>query len=328
MQEFNSNLFKISFFLILFLIPSPSLSKEFSQSFIAWGTNLDFIVHSDLEEKRVFSVIQNVQRIPGSMELIFNSKNPNSELSEINTLDSQKKMKISFHLYFLIDKSIYYNKISDGYFDITLGGLNHSKSQNPALREGKKCSGLDNLVLDKYRNTYEESRTILKKKKCITLDLDGIAEGYVMMLMLAKFKENGFNEVLINFGGNVSTLSNKKKWKVSVKNPDFSSDINSTYDLNNLSISTSSQYSKIVEYENKTFSHIFDPIRKVFKSKENLSVSVISTNSVYADAMSTAIQAMPTEKALNFLKEKEDLKVLILKKTQDGKIKTLFNNLP
>ena len=322
MQEFNSSLFKISFFLILFLIPSPSLSKEFSQSFIAWGTNLDFIVHSDLEEKRVFSVIQKVQRIPDSMELILNSKNPNSELSKFNTLDAQKKMKITFDLYFLIDKSIHYNKISDGYFDITIGSLNDSESQDSVLREVEECSGLDNLLLDK------DKRTILKKKKCISLDLDGLAEGYVMMLMLEKFKENGFNEVLINFGGNVSTLSNKKKWKVSIKNPDFTSDINSTYDLNNLSISTSSQYSKFVKYENKTFSHIFDPIRKAFKGKENSSVSVISTNSLYADAMSTAIQAMPIEKAMNFLKEKEYLKVLILKKTKDGKIRTLFNNLP
>jgi len=322
LQEFNSSLFKISFFLILFLIPSLSLCKEFSQSFIAWGTNLDFIVHSDLEEKRVFSVIQKAQRIPNSMELILNSKNPNSELSKFNTLDAQKKMKITFDLYFLIDKSIHYNKISDGYFDITIGSLNDSESQDSVLREVEECSGLDNLLLDK------DKRTILKKKKCISLDLDGLAEGYVMMLMLEKFKENGFNEVLINFGGNVSTLSDKKKWKVSIKNPDFTSDINSTYDLNNLSISTSSQYSKFVKYENKTFSHIFDPIRKVFKGNENSSVSVISTNSLYADAMSTAIQAMPIEKAMNFLKEKEYLKVLILKKTKDGKIRTLFNNLP
>jgi len=256
------------------------------------------------------------------MELILNSKNPNSELSKFNTLDAQKKMKITFDLYFLIDKSIHYNKISDGYFDITIGSLNDSESQDSVLREVEECSGLDNLLLDK------DKRTILKKKKCISLDLDGLAEGYVMMLMLEKFKENGFNEVLINFGGNVSTLSDKKKWKVSIKNPDFTSDINSTYDLNNLSISTSSQYSKFVKYENKTFSHIFDPIRKVFKGNENSSVSVISTNSLYADAMSTAIQAMPIEKAMNFLKEKEYLKVLILKKTKDGKIRTLFNNLP
>ena len=86
MQEFNTLLRQISLILILFLIPNISLSKEFRGSFIAWGTNLDFIVHSELERDEVNSIIYKVQKIPNSMELVLNSKNPNSELSRLNDL--------------------------------------------------------------------------------------------------------------------------------------------------------------------------------------------------------------------------------------------------
>ena len=320
MQEFKTLLRQTSLILILFLIPNISLSKEFRGSFIAWGTNLDFVVHSELDPDEVDSIIYKAQKIPNSLELVLNSKNPNSELSRLNDLISNKKMELSKDLFFLIKEGVYYNEISDGYFDITVGSLNNHKSIYNELKNHLECIGVKNLVLD------YELRTIIKKKKCTKIDLDGLAEGYVIRLMLKTFKESGIDDVLLNFGGNVSTLSNKSNWKVSIKNPDFNDEINSTVNLNNLSISTSSQYSKIIKIKSSSFSHILDPKQKVFKSKKNISISVISNDPIYSDVISTSLQAMPLEKALKFLKEAKDIKAIVLKKARNRETKTLFNN--
>ena len=252
------------------------------------------------------------------MNEILNRYDNNSELFLLNSLDPGIKMKISENLFFLIKQSIYFHEISNGYFDITTGSL-----MPDADKGNRKCMGIDNLILENL------DQSIIKKKKCTLIELDGIAEGYVIKLMLEEFERLGVTDVLINFGGNISTLSKNNEWDISIKHPDFSDTINSVFkEFNNLSISTSSQYSKLLKYNNQAYSHITDPFEFVLKKKENISISIISDDPIYADAMSTALQAMPIELALEFLEKNSNIRALILKKMPDSdRTETLINSL-
>ena len=318
MREFNTQFLKISLIIILFLFPSVCFSIEVKRSFIAWGTNLDFIVQSNESTEEIDNIINTVQKIPLSMNEILNRNDNNSELFLLNSLEPGIKMKISENLFFLIKQSIYFHEITNGYFDITTASL-----MPDADKGNRKCMGIDNLIIENL------NQSIIKKKKCTLIDLDGIAEGYVIKLMLEEFERLGVTDVLINFGGNISTLSKNNEWDISVKNPDFSYTINSVFkEFNNLSISTSSQYSKLLKYNNKTYSHITDPFEFGLKKKENISISIISDNPIYADAMSTALQAMPIELALEYLEKNSNIRALILKKMPDSdRTETLINSL-
>tara|TARA_B100000530_G_scaffold2733_1_gene2335 strand:+ start:189 stop:1145 length:957 start_codon:yes stop_codon:yes gene_type:complete len=318
LREFNTQFLKISLIIILFLFPSVCFSIEVKRSFIAWGTNLDFIVQSNESTEEIDNIINTVQKIPLSMNEILNRNDNNSELFLLNSLEPGIKMKISENLFFLIKQSIYFHEITNGYFDITTASL-----MPDADKGNRKCMGIDNLIIENL------NQSIIKKKKCTLIDLDGIAEGYVIKLMLEEFERLGVTDVLINFGGNISTLSKNNEWDISIKNPDFSYTINSVFkEFNNLSISTSSQYSKLLKYNNKTYSHITDPFEFGLKKKENISISIISDNPIYADAMSTALQAMPIELALEYLEKNSNIRALILKKMPDSdRTETLINSL-
>ena len=318
MREFKTQFLKISLIIILFLFPSVCFSIEVKRSFIAWGTNLDFIVQSNESTEEIDNIINSVQKIPLSMNEILNRNDNNSELFLLNSLEPGIKMKISENLFFLIKQSIYFHEITNGYFDITTASL-----MPDADKGNRKCMGIDNLIIENL------NQSIIKKKKCTLIDLDGIAEGYVIKLMLEEFERLGVTDVLINFGGNISTLSKNNEWDISIKNPDFSYTINSVFkEFNNLSISTSSQYSKLLKYNNKTYSHITDPFEFGLKKKENISISIISDNPIYADAMSTALQAMPIELALEYLEKNSNIRALILKKMPDSnRTETLINSL-
>lgn len=318
MREFKTQFLKISLIIILFLFPSVCFSIEVKRSFIAWGTNLDFIVQSNKSTEEIDNIINTVQKIPLSMNEILNRNDNNSELFLLNSLEPGIKMKISENLFFLIKQSIYFHEITNGYFDITTASL-----MPDADKGNRKCMGIDNLIIENL------NQSIIKKKKCTLIDLDGIAEGYVIKLMLEEFERLGVTDVLINFGGNISTLSKNNEWDISIKNPDFSYTINSVFkEFNNLSISTSSQYSKLLKYNNKTYSHITDPFEFGLKKKENISISIISDNPIYADAMSTALQAMPIELALEYLEKNSNIRALILKKMPDSdRTETLINSL-
>ena len=318
MREFKTQFLKISLIIILFLFPSVCFSIEVKRSFIAWGTNLDFIVQSNESTEEIDNIINSVQKIPLSMNEILNRNDNNSELFLLNSLEPGIKMKISENLFFLIKQSIYFHEITNGYFDITTASL-----MPDADKGNRKCMGIDNLIIENL------NQSIIKKKKCTLIDLDGIAEGYVIKLMLEEFERLGVTDVLINFGGNISTLSKNNEWDISIKNPDFSYTINSVFkEFNNLSISTSSQYSKLLKYNNKTYSHITDPFEFGLKKKENISISIVSDNPIYADAMSTALQAMPIELALEYLEKNSNIRALILKKMPDSdRTETLINSL-
>lgn len=318
MREFKTQFLKISLIIILFLFPSVCFSIEVKRSFIAWGTNLDFIVQSNESTEEIDNIINTVQKIPLSMNEILNRNDNNSELFLLNSLEPGIKMKISENLFFLIKQSIYFHEITNGYFDITTASL-----MPDADKGNRKCMGIDNLIIENL------NQSIIKKKKCTLIDLDGIAEGYVIKLMLEEFERLGVTDVLINFGGNISTLSKNNEWDISIKNPDFSYTINSVFkEFNNLSISTSSQYSKLLKYNNKTYSHITNPFEFGLKKKENISISIISDNPIYADAMSTALQAMPIELALEYLEKNSNIRALILKKMPDSdRTETLINSL-
>ena len=318
MREFKTQFLKISLIIILFLFPSVCFSIEVKRSFIAWGTNLDFIVQSNESTEEIDNIINTVQKIPLSMNEILNRNDNNSELFLLNSLEPGIKMKISENLFFLIKQSIYFHEITNGYFDITTASL-----MPDADKGNRKCMGIDNLIIENL------NQSIIKKKKCTLIDLDGIAEGYVIKLMLEEFERLGVTDVLINFGGNISTLSKNNEWDISIKNPDFSYTINYVFkDFNNLSISTSIQYSKILKYNNKTYSHITNPFEFGLKKKENISISIISDNPIYADAMSTALQAMPIELALEYLEKNSNIRALILKKMPDSdRTETLINSL-
>ena len=318
MREFNTQFLKIILIIILFLFPSVCFSIEVKRSFIAWGTNLDFIVQSNKSTEEIDNIINTVQKIPLTMNEILNRYDNNSELFLLNSLDPGIKMKISENLFFLIKQSIYFHEISNGYFDITTASL-----MPDADKGNRKCMGIDNLIIENL------DQSIIKKKKCTLIDLDGIAEGYVIKLMLEEFERLGVTDVLINFGGNISTLSKNNEWDISIKNPDFSYTINSVFkEFNNLSISTSSQYSKLLKYNNQAYSHITDPFEFVLKKKENISISIISDDPIYADAMSTALQAMPIELALEYLEKNSSIRALILKKMPDSdRTETLINSL-
>ena len=93
--------------------------------------------------------------------------------------------------------------------------------------------------------------------------------------------------------------------------------------LNNQSISTSSLYGKFINYKSVKLSHIINPKTKKLKEYQNLSVSIISNNPVYSDALSTAIISMSVDEMLEFI-SKNKIKAVILKKTGNKKTEIIY----
>ena len=88
-------------------------------------------------------------------------------------------------------------------------------------------------------------------------------------------------------------------------------------------MATSGDYRNIRIFDDMEMSHTIDPVSGVPSEYSKKSVSVISTSGMSADALSTTLNAMPLQEAIEFANAKK-LKVLFVLE-EEGSPKLIFS---
>ena len=147
----------------------------------------------------------------------------------------------------------------------------------------------------------------------IEYDFNAIAQGYTSDLIAQMFDRLGLESYLVDIGGEViakGTKPNGDNWTVGIERPAetkySTQQIETAILLNNQSVVTSGNYRKYYEKDGVRYSHTIDPATGHPVSHSLLSVSVVSKESWYADAMATAFMVMGLEKSLQFIEQHPD----------------------
>lgn len=211
-------------------------------------------------------------------------------------------------LSYLINKSKYYNQLSNGLFDITIKPVldffaqSFKKQQNLSYSE-KKIKGLLRLVDSKFITT--NGRSIGFKRDGMQITLDGIAKGYIVDKSAKKLSDMGIKHALINAGGDISAIGgkeNNRPWKIAIEDPLKKKNYPSVVSIKNGSIATSGNYEVFFDKE-KVFHHIINP-ETGLSPLTNVSVSIQAPTTMEADALSTAVfllDPVPGTKLINSL---------------------------
>ncbi len=138
------------------------------------------------------------------------------------------------------------------------------------------------------------------------IDLGGIAKGFTSNRIMDIFRECGIQSGLVNLGGNVQTLGAKTDgslWHVSIIDPMNVDDYVGILSVEGQAVVTSGGYERYFEEEGTTYHHIINP-RTGYPAKSGLaSVTVISSDGVLADGLSTSFFIMGLDKAQKYWKE-------------------------
>ena len=149
------------------------------------------------------------------------------------------------------------------------------------------------------------------------IDLGGIAKGFTGDKIIQILKENGIESALLDFGGNIQTLGTKPdgtKWNIGIKNP-LTGEVAAGIKVENMAVITSGGYERFfTASDGKKYIHIIDSKTGFPVDNEIASVTILSSSGTYADALSTALFVMGTEKAFSFWKEHRDFEMLIFTK--------------
>ncbi len=142
-----------------------------------------------------------------------------------------------------------------------------------------------------------------------TIDLGGIAKGYLSDRIAQIFSEDGITSAIISLGGNVYALGSKTDggdWTVAVQNPEDDADYIATVKISDKAAVTSGSYQRYFEEDGKMYHHIIDPHTGKPAESGLLSVTIISASGVRADALSTAMFVKGLDSASDYWRRHKD----------------------
>ncbi|MBY5921846.1 FAD:protein FMN transferase [Ferrimonas balearica] len=258
--------------------------------------------------------------------------------------------KIDPELVELIQAGIDWHRISKGYFNIAVGPVVQewrrqrnacaapteadngcSLPSKEALAEASKHIDISKIELDAKAGT-------ITMAEGMSLDLGGIAKGWMAEKVLDHLVEAGVRSFVINAGGNI------RHWGLHPEGRDFVTAIEDPickkYDFErpgcdqidgqfheivageNLTIVSSGNYLKYYRVGDKEYHHIINPNTGAPKT-EGVSVSVVMNDQhIYADVLSTTLFLMPEAEAMKMAEELPYLEAVWYLDEQGNKVMT------
>lgn len=242
----------------------------------------------------------------------------------------QKSILVDEHFAAVIKKSIEVWRESDGVFDITVmplvqawgfGAVKVRAYPDSAhIKALLKCIGTGNIKL--------KGNQLIKTKPCITVDVNGIAQGYSVDVVAGFLQKNNIGNYIVEIGGELRIKGRKQpsneKMKIGIEAPgDYEMEpsvMQKIISLDSGAITTSGSYRQFHESNGKKFSHIIDPKTGYPSQNELISVTIYAANAITADAYDNVLMAMGLKKALAFVEKRNDISAYFIYKKHDGTI--------
>ena len=234
----------------------------------------------------------------------------NSEISKVNRNAAKGFTKVSLDTFEILKNSTYYSKLTNGIFDITIAPLVEEweiNSNNPKVLSEKKVKELKTLVDYEDVILNENNLSVMLLRENQKIDLGGIAKGYIADKIIEFYKENNINSAIINIGGNIKVLGKKDHdslWSVGIYEPKKHSEkCICSIEVEDKSVVTSGAYERALIYKDELYCHILNP-KTGYPIKSDLkSITVVSSESIDGDALSTPLFIMGKDKAYEFMKK-------------------------
>lgn len=158
------------------------------------------------------------------------------------------------------------------------------------------------------------NKFLLESQKKSTLNLGGVAKGFVTEKLIEILKKDNVSSALINLGGNTYALGKKatgENWHIGIKNPKDENGIIGIISAQNLAVITSGDYERYFDLDGVRYHHILNP-KTGYPANSGLhSVTIISKNPTLCDALSTAVFVAGLEKGTELLKKYDCMAIFI-----------------
>lgn len=288
------------------ILHKVSMSKEGMGTFI----NMTALHTSEDEAtKAIGRAYAEIDRLSA----LLSRHDPSSAVSYLNTNGSLSDLPPE--LFQVLNASLHYNRLSDGYFDITiLPVLDLYEESFKATNRPPSLSEIQNAmsrVGSNHINLTSSSVSFTKPHMKVTLD--SIAKGYIIDRAMDVLKAHGIEHALINAGGDIAVHGGShayKPWRIAIQDPQNKEQNIEIVEIKSGAVATSGNY-EIYFDQKKIYHHLISPL-SLSPVKDINSASIRARTVIEADALATASFVMGVEKGMKFINRTPDVEGLIV----------------
>ncbi|WP_294207753.1 FAD:protein FMN transferase [uncultured Chryseobacterium sp.] len=293
------------------------MRKEFRIPRKLMGNAFAITVVADNEQAAMDDIEAGFSEI-SRIEKLLTTFDAESETNRINAQAGIAPVSVDPEVFQLIERSLRISRLTDGYFDISYGGIDkrfwnfdRNMQQLPDPEMVRK-----HLDLVDYRNILlnPETGTVFLKRKGMRIGFGGIGKGYAAEMAKRILVKRGVASGIVNASGDLTTWGNQadgKPWTIGIADPDHSTQPFSFMNITGMALATSGNYEKFIIVGGKKYSHTINPKTGMPVSGIK-SVTIFCPNAEIADAMATPVSIMGIRPALDLINQISHLECIII----------------
>ena len=219
----------------------------------------------------------------------------------------------------LLKAAVYYGDLSDGAFDVTVYPVSllwDFQSEDASVPDDELIySALSHVNYKNIQIDEAKSRVRLLDPDSM-VELGAIAKGYIADRMKELLLERGVKKALINLGGNVLAIGSSKDgsaFKIGIAKPfSESGEILDSVGIIDSSAVTSGNYQRYFTQGGVIYHHILDP-KSGYPARSGINgVTVLTKNSVDADALSTILFILGPKRGRDLIESIGDVSAIFV----------------
>ncbi|MEP5764081.1 MAG: FAD:protein FMN transferase [Halieaceae bacterium] len=302
--------------LLLFLcllLPLPAAAEWHRESRDMMGTRIEVELWSEREEQ----ALRAIARVMDSMAQVNALMNPwdeDSELALLNREAQHRAVPVSAELYTVIERALYYSRLSEGAFDISFASVGQFYDYRAAQApDAERVAAYRDKINYRAIKLHPQSRSISYDIEGLQVDLGGIAKGYAVDRGIDILVEEGIRGGVVSAGGDSRILGDlgDRPRTIGIRHPRKEGEFAVMIPLADTAISTSGDYERFFIQDGVRVHHILDP--GTGRSSASMqSASILSDRAIDSDALSTTTFVLGVGKGLALINSLPGVDAIII----------------
>lgn len=302
---------------VLWLVPSPEPQPPVREDRLALGTLVTIKLYGDRESLASLFPLAFTQF--DRVDSLMSRYRDDSEVAAIERAAGRAVVP-SPAVHHVLERSLYWARVSEGAFDPTVGALTHLWNFPDAVAAPDSASVDSALALVDYRALALDERGVQLTRAGVRLDLGAAAKGYAVDQAVEALRSGGALSGLIEAGGDIRYWGQKPdghQWRFGIQHPRDPNQYFEVDDIGLAAIATSGDYQQYFSDGEQRYHHILDP-QNGWPARRLISATVWAETAMDADILSTAVFVLGAQRGLELVEQWPRVEALVFTETAGG----------
>lgn len=296
--------------------PEPLRPRLVERSRASMGSLLTLTAWTT-DEARAIDTFEHVFREFDRLESLLSIWKDDSDVVRMNKNAGITPVTVSRDTINILSEAAAASVLTGGKFDITFGALadiwRFDHDQDHVVPDRQLIEA--RLPRIDYRAVQIDgtAKTAFISRPGMRVHLGGIGKGYAIDRAIALLKDRGFNDFLIQSGGDLYAAGTNggAPWKLGIADPRGAHEPFATLQITDGTLSTSGDYERFFMKDGKRYHHLIDPDFGEPASGCR-TVTIVTNRAVIADVLSTGFFIMGPEEGMKLIETLPDVEGVIV----------------